>query len=355
MAERGADGISLRELARAAGVSHAAPAHHFTDRRGLFTALAAEGWRLLADRARRRPAGVHRRGAGLCAVRARPSRPLRGDVRPFARRPRRPRADGGPGRRGNRAGAWGRHARKTRAPRRIRESAALAAWSLVHGFAMLWLNKAIDTDDDPMADVERDRRDAFRRVACGHDRYAADRYRTDHARRAASTTLAELADGAVLVVNVASKCGLTPQYTALEQLAKDYGERGLTVIGVPCNQFMGQEPGTAEEIQTFCSTTYGVTFPLLAKTDVNGADRHPLYAELTKTADDERRSGRHPVELREVPARARWRGRQPVPAAHRSRCARGDRRHRGGPAAITRKSQLLPACCKPLGHLTLRQ
>jgi glutathione peroxidase len=99
------------------------------------------------------------------------------------------------------------------------------------------------------------------------------------------TTLAELADGAALVVNVASKCGLTPQYTALEQLAKDYGERGLTVIGVPCNQFMGQEPGNAEEIQTFCSTNYGVTFPLLAKTDVNGADRHPLYAELTKAPD----------------------------------------------------------------------
>src|SRR5882672_1139763 len=105
------------------------------------------------------------------------------------------------------------------------------------------------------------------------------------------TTLAELADGAALVVNVASKCGLTPQYTVLEQLAKDYGQRGLTVIGVPCNQFMGQEPGTAEEIQTFCSTNYGVTFPLLAKTDVNGADRHPLYAELTKTADAEGEAG----------------------------------------------------------------
>lgn len=100
-----------------------------------------------------------------------------------------------------------------------------------------------------------------------------------------STTLSELAAGAALVVNVASKCGLTPQYTALEQLAKDYGERGLTVIGVPCNQFMGQEPGSAEEIQTFCSTNYGVTFPLLAKTDVNGDDRHPMYAELTKTPD----------------------------------------------------------------------
>jgi glutathione peroxidase len=100
-----------------------------------------------------------------------------------------------------------------------------------------------------------------------------------------TTTLAELADGAALVVNVASKCGLTPQYTALEQLSKDYGQRGLTVIGVPCNQFMGQEPGSAEEIQAFCSTNYGVTFPLLAKTDVNGADRHPLYAALTRAPD----------------------------------------------------------------------
>jgi glutathione peroxidase len=104
-------------------------------------------------------------------------------------------------------------------------------------------------------------------------------------------SLAEFADGAVLVVNVASKCGLTPQYTALEQLAKDYGERGLTVIGVPCNQFMGQEPGTAEEILSFCSTTYGVTFPLLEKAAVNGADRHPLYTELTKTADAEGEAG----------------------------------------------------------------
>ncbi len=100
------------------------------------------------------------------------------------------------------------------------------------------------------------------------------------------TTLAELADGAVLVVNVASKCGLTPQYSALERLAQDYGDRGLTVVGVPCNQFMGQEPGTAEEIQTFCSTTYGVTFPLLEKTDVNGAGRHPAVHR----ADQGRRS-----------------------------------------------------------------
>ena len=105
------------------------------------------------------------------------------------------------------------------------------------------------------------------------------------------TSLAEYADGAVLVVNVASKCGLTPQYTALEKLAEDYGDRGLTVVGVPCNQFMGQEPGTAEEIASFCSNTYGVTFPLLEKVDVNGEGRHPLYAELTKTADDRGEAG----------------------------------------------------------------
>ncbi|MUM15780.1 glutathione peroxidase [Mycobacterium sp. CBMA271] len=104
-------------------------------------------------------------------------------------------------------------------------------------------------------------------------------------------SLADYGDNAVLVVNVASKCGLTPQYAALEKLAADYSERGLTVLGVPCNQFMGQEPGTAEEIQTFCSTTYGVTFPLLEKIDVNGDNRHPLYAELTKAPDAEGAAG----------------------------------------------------------------
>ncbi|GHA85283.1 glutathione peroxidase [Streptomyces termitum] len=98
-------------------------------------------------------------------------------------------------------------------------------------------------------------------------------------------TLADFRDRAVLVVNVASKCGLTPQYEGLERLQKTYGGRGLTVVGVPCNQFLGQEPGTAEEIAEFCSATYGVTFPLLAKTEVNGDGRHPLYAELTKVAD----------------------------------------------------------------------
>ena len=97
--------------------------------------------------------------------------------------------------------------------------------------------------------------------------------------------------GPLLVVNVASKCGLTPQYTALEELAKTYGDRGLTVVGMPCNQFMGQEPGTAEEIATFCSTSYGVTFPLLEKADVKGDEQHPLYAELTTTADAEGEAG----------------------------------------------------------------
>jgi hypothetical protein len=89
-------------------------------------------------------------------------------------------------------------------------------------------------------------------------------------------TLSQFADRALLVVNVASKCGLTPQYSALQRLAGDYADRGLTVIGVPCNQFMGQEPGSAEEIKTFCSATYGVTFPLLEKSDVNGEGCHPL-------------------------------------------------------------------------------
>ncbi|MEV0685107.1 glutathione peroxidase [Nocardia sp. NPDC050378] len=106
------------------------------------------------------------------------------------------------------------------------------------------------------------------------------------------TTLGELAgDKAVLLVNVASKCGLTPQYSGLVDLQKNYGERGFTVIGVPCNQFMGQEPGTAEEIQEFCSVTYGVDFPLLAKTSVNGDDRHPLYQVLTETPDAEGAAG----------------------------------------------------------------
>jgi glutathione peroxidase len=99
------------------------------------------------------------------------------------------------------------------------------------------------------------------------------------------TSLAEHKGKVVLVVNVASKCGLTPQYEGLERLQRRYADRGFTVLGVPCNQFGGQEPGTAEEIETFCSTTYGVSFPMLEKIDVNGETRHPLYEELTRTPD----------------------------------------------------------------------
>ena len=98
--------------------------------------------------------------------------------------------------------------------------------------------------------------------------------------------------GAVtLVVNVASKCGLTPQYTALEALQKEFAAQGFNVLGVPCNQFGAQEPGSASEIETFCSTNYGVTFPMSEKVEVNGAGRHALYQALTQVADDEGHSG----------------------------------------------------------------
>ena len=105
------------------------------------------------------------------------------------------------------------------------------------------------------------------------------------------SSLGSLAGKALLVVNVASKCGLTPQYSGLERLQERFGGQGFSVVGFPCNQFAGQEPGSADEIQTFCSTTYGVTFPLFEKIDVNGEGQHPLYAELTKTADAEGASG----------------------------------------------------------------
>jgi glutathione peroxidase len=100
------------------------------------------------------------------------------------------------------------------------------------------------------------------------------------------TTLGALTAGrAALVVNVASRCGLTPQYGQLEALQQEYADRGFTVLGVPCNQFAGQEPGTAEEISTFCSATYGVTFPMTEKVEVNGDDAAPLYRELTEVPD----------------------------------------------------------------------
>jgi glutathione peroxidase len=103
--------------------------------------------------------------------------------------------------------------------------------------------------------------------------------------------LADFAGQTVLVVNVASQCGLTPQYTALEEIHERFADRGFTVLGVPCNQFLGQEPGTADEIAEFCSSTYGVTFPLTEKVEVNGEGRHPLYDELVDVADDEGHTG----------------------------------------------------------------
>ena len=104
-------------------------------------------------------------------------------------------------------------------------------------------------------------------------------------------SLKDYEDKTVLVVNVASKCGLTPQYTGLEQLHEKYKDKGFAVLGFPCNQFGGQEPGTAEEIETFCSTTYGVTFPMMETIEVNGEGAHPVYEELKKTADAEGHSG----------------------------------------------------------------
>jgi glutathione peroxidase len=103
--------------------------------------------------------------------------------------------------------------------------------------------------------------------------------------------LADYRDRTLLVVNVASKCGLTPQYEGLERLQQRYASRGFSVLGFPSNQFGAQEPGSAEEIRTFCSTTYGVTFPMFEKIDVNGEGRHPLYSILTETADAEGHSG----------------------------------------------------------------
>ena len=105
------------------------------------------------------------------------------------------------------------------------------------------------------------------------------------------TTLADFKGKALLFVNVASQCGLTPQYEGLEQLHETFGERGFEVLGFPCNQFGEQEPGSPSEIATFCSTTYGVTFPMFEKIEVNGDRRHALYEQLTPVADGEGHSG----------------------------------------------------------------
>lgn len=106
------------------------------------------------------------------------------------------------------------------------------------------------------------------------------------------STLGEITGGRpALLVNVASKCGLTPQYAGLEKLHEQHADRGFTVVGLPCNQFLGQEPGTAEEIAEFCSATYGVTFPMTEKIDVNGADRHEIYRTLVETPTENGEAG----------------------------------------------------------------
>jgi glutathione peroxidase len=106
------------------------------------------------------------------------------------------------------------------------------------------------------------------------------------------TTFGEITGGrAALVVNVASRCGLTPQYAGLEDLQRTYGGETFTVVGVPCNQFYGQEPGTSDEIAEFCSATYGVTFPMTEKLDVNGETRHELFEALTGTPNEKGEAG----------------------------------------------------------------
>jgi glutathione peroxidase len=115
-----------------------------------------------------------------------------------------------------------------------------------------------------------------------------------HTLKGEPTTLAAYKGKALMVVNVASKCGNTPQYATLEALQKKYESKGFTVIGFPCNQFHGQEPGTAEEIATFCATNYGITFPIMEKIEVNGDGRHPIYKALTPIAD----AGGHEGDIR---------------------------------------------------------
>ncbi len=150
-----------------------------------------------------------------------------------------------------------------------------------------------------------------------------------HTLQGDDAKLADYKGKTLLLVNVASKCGLTPQYEGLERLQKTYGDRGFSVIGFPSNQFMGQEPGTPEEIAEFCSATYGVTFPLMEKIDVNGDEPPP---DLRRADGEEGRRGRrrrHHVELREVPRlpQGRRRGALPAPGGAGGPDDRG--RHRG--------------------------
>jgi len=112
-----------------------------------------------------------------------------------------------------------------------------------------------------------------------------------HTLQGEDSSLAQYKGKALLVVNVASRCGLTPQYAGLQRLQETYGDQGFTVLGFPCNQFLEQEPGTPEEIAEFCSVTYGVSFPLFEKIEVNGPGRHPIYERLTAEADAEGNAG----------------------------------------------------------------
>jgi glutathione peroxidase len=112
-----------------------------------------------------------------------------------------------------------------------------------------------------------------------------------HTLQGAPSSLAPFKGKALLLVNVASRCGLTPQYAGLQKLQDTYGSKGFSVLGFPCNQFLEQEPGTADEIAEFCSVNYGVTFPLFEKIEVNGPGRHPLYDRLTAKEDAEGAAG----------------------------------------------------------------
>ena len=152
-----------------------------------------------------------------------------------------------------------------------------------------------------------------------------------------ATTLRALSGGgAALVVNVASRCGLTPQYEGLEALQKEYGARGLTVVGVPCNQFKGQEPGTAAEIAEFCSATYGVTFPMTEKVDVNGPGAHPIFQELTGRPMPRARRATSSGTSRSCswPATARSRA---VPSEDPARLPRDPGSHRGRPPRLSQE------------------
>ena len=279
--------------------------------------------------------------AALAYVRfaTRPPRSLRGDVRPLARR-RRPTPNLSP-RRTRRAPNWRTASArlKTHAPRTIHKVPRSRHGRLVHGFSMLRLDEAIRSPTGTMLfdgrPSRRSRVDAVSTATgmCGHDRHAAHRHRTDDAGRR-TTTLAELADGAALVVNVASKCGLTPQYSALEQLAQglrrpraDGDRRAMQPVHGPG---AGHRRGDPDVLLDHLRGDV----PAAGQDRRERPERHPLYAELTKTADADGEAGDVQWNFEKFLLAPGGDGGQPVPAAHRARRARGDRGHRGGPAAI---------------------